>query len=127
MRYYEGCLMNVFKKARISPLLPLFCVNWGGERRLIIISPQLFLGFWFVYSLLITTYYKTSLTARLAVPSVPPTIDTLDQLLRSNLKFGMIDAKVTCHSKRRQERGIRHYHSRLEGKRFDETFDLIDF
>lgn len=54
----------------------------------------MFLGLWFVYAFLITTYYKTSLTAALAVPFVPPTIDTLQQLIRSNLDFGMIDAKV---------------------------------
>ncbi|XP_045620111.1 glutamate receptor ionotropic, kainate glr-3-like [Procambarus clarkii] len=54
---------------------------------------KVLLGFWLVYSFLVTSYYKTSLTATLAAPSIPPTIDTLHQLLRSNLKFGMIDAK----------------------------------
>ncbi|XP_053638170.2 glutamate receptor U1-like [Cherax quadricarinatus] len=54
---------------------------------------KVLLGFWLVYAFLLTTYYKTSLTAALAVPSTPPTIDTLDQLLHSDLKFGMIDAK----------------------------------
>ncbi|XP_071523891.1 glutamate receptor ionotropic, delta-2-like [Panulirus ornatus] len=64
----------------------LFVMPWFS-------AGKLFLGFWFVYSLLVTTYYKTSLMATLAVPSIPPTIDTLEQLFRSNLKFGMIDAK----------------------------------
>lgn len=54
----------------------------------------MFLGFWVLYGLLLTTYYKTSLTAALAVPFVPPTLDTLQQLIRSNLDYGMIDAKV---------------------------------
>ncbi|KAK7082907.1 hypothetical protein SK128_022481, partial [Halocaridina rubra] len=51
------------------------------------------MGFWLLFSLLMTTYYKTALTATLAVPSVPPTINTLVQLLNSDLKYGMIDAK----------------------------------
>ncbi|KAK8396872.1 hypothetical protein O3P69_005090 [Scylla paramamosain] len=64
----------------------LFTIPWLS-------SGRVFLGFWLLYGLLITTYYKTSLTAALAVPFVPPTLDTLHQLMRSNLKFGMIDAK----------------------------------
>ncbi|XP_042234092.1 probable glutamate receptor [Homarus americanus] len=64
----------------------LFVIPWLS-------AGQVLLSFWFIYALLLTTYYKTSLTAALAVPSAPPTIDTLDQLIRSNLEYGMIDAK----------------------------------
>ncbi|XP_068238809.1 ionotropic receptor 21a-like [Palaemon carinicauda] len=56
-------------------------------------AAQILLGFWFLYSFLLTTYYKTALTASFAVPKVPPTIDTLTQLLNSDLNYGMIDAK----------------------------------
>ncbi|XP_076065006.1 uncharacterized protein LOC143039040 [Oratosquilla oratoria] len=64
----------------------LFVIPW-------LTAAQMFLGFWLLYSFLITTYYKTSLTAALAVPSRPHTIDTLLQLLNSDLGYGMIDAK----------------------------------
>ena len=55
---------------------------------------QIFLGFWVLFSLLITTYYKTSLMSVLAVPSIPPAMNYLEQLLHSDLGYGMIDVKV---------------------------------
>ncbi|KAK3854771.1 hypothetical protein Pcinc_038770 [Petrolisthes cinctipes] len=50
---------------------------------------KVFLGFWLIHGLLVTTYYKTSLTGTLAVPFASPTIDTLQQLLDSDLKLAM--------------------------------------
>lgn len=47
-----------------------------------------------MYGVLTTTYYKTSLTGTLAVPFTPPNINTLQDLLRSDLKYGMNEAKV---------------------------------
>lgn len=55
---------------------------------------QVFLGFWLVYSLLVVTYYKTALTSTLAVPFKPPLINTLQELLTSNIKPTMVDLKV---------------------------------
>lgn len=54
----------------------------------------MFLGFWFIYGVLVTTYYKSALMAVLAVPTTPPTINTLQELLQSDLSYGMIAAKV---------------------------------
>ncbi|KAK3855885.1 hypothetical protein Pcinc_037734 [Petrolisthes cinctipes] len=54
---------------------------------------RVFLGFWLMYGVLATTYYKTSLTGTLAVPFIPPNIDTLQELLKSDLKYGMYEAK----------------------------------
>ncbi|KAK4289946.1 hypothetical protein Pmani_037120 [Petrolisthes manimaculis] len=50
---------------------------------------KVFLGFWLLHGLLVTTYYKTSLTGTLAVPFASPTLDTLQQLLHSDLKLAM--------------------------------------
>lgn len=47
-----------------------------------------------MYGVLATTYYKTSLTGTLAVPFTPPNINTLLELLSSDLKYGMNEAKV---------------------------------
>lgn len=47
-----------------------------------------------MYGVLATTYYKTSLTGTLAVPLIPPNINTLQELIRSDLKYGMNEAKV---------------------------------
>lgn len=55
---------------------------------------QVFVGSWLLYSLLVRTYYKTSLTSSLAVPFKPPTINTPQQLLSSNIKVAMNHAKV---------------------------------
>ena len=54
----------------------------------------MFMCIWLIYSLLLTTYYKTSLMAVLVVPPIPPTLDTLQDLYNSKLEYGMIDAKV---------------------------------
>ncbi|KAK4323237.1 hypothetical protein Pmani_006021 [Petrolisthes manimaculis] len=56
-------------------------------------SGRVFLGFWLLHGLLVTTYYKTSLTGTLAVPFASPTLDTLQQLLSSDLKYGMKNSK----------------------------------
>lgn len=60
---------------------------------------QVFLGFWLVHGLLVTTYYKTSLTGTLAVPFASPTIDTLRQLLNSDLQLVMRFEKVCSSDK----------------------------
>ncbi|KAK3855891.1 hypothetical protein Pcinc_037740 [Petrolisthes cinctipes] len=54
---------------------------------------KVFLGFWLIHVLLVTTYYKTSLTGTLAVPFASPTIDTLQQLLHSDINPAMKEAK----------------------------------
>lgn len=60
-------------------------------------SVQIFLGFWFIYAFLVTTYYKSAFMAVLAVPAIPSTINTLEELLKSGLDYGMIDAKVRMY------------------------------
>ncbi|KAF2354328.1 Ionotropic glutamate receptor L-glutamate and glycine-binding domain [Trinorchestia longiramus] len=57
------------------------------------ITTQVFIAIWLLYSLLTTTYYKSALMAVLAVPSVSPTLNSLQELYDSNLEYGMIDAK----------------------------------
>ncbi|KAK4323235.1 hypothetical protein Pmani_006019 [Petrolisthes manimaculis] len=54
---------------------------------------KVFLGFWLLHGLLVTTYYKTSLTGTLAVPFASPTLDTLQQLLNSDINPVMKEAK----------------------------------
>ncbi|CAL4099409.1 unnamed protein product, partial [Meganyctiphanes norvegica] len=94
--YVQGILENM-----IIPMSRIILHTYGSfiSQSLVfrtipwITAGQILLGFWFLYSFLITTYYKTSLTASLAVPSRPSTIDSLIDLLNSDLNFGMIDAK----------------------------------
>ncbi|KAK3888147.1 hypothetical protein Pcinc_007791 [Petrolisthes cinctipes] len=62
-----------------------------------LLAGRVVLGFWLVYSLLVTTYYKTSLTSTLAVPFKPPTINTLQQLLSSNINPVMVNIKGASH------------------------------
>ncbi|XP_066961643.1 ionotropic receptor 21a-like isoform X2 [Macrobrachium rosenbergii] len=82
-------------KIRLSSAFMYVVGSFLGQALILpqLTAGQVLLGFWFIYGFLLTTYYKTALTATLAVPSVPPTIDTLAQLLNSDLKYGMIDAK----------------------------------
>lgn len=55
---------------------------------------QLTIGLWFLFALLVTAYYKTSLMAKLTVPTLPATIDSLQELLTSKIDFGSNIAKV---------------------------------
>ncbi|XP_018019213.2 ionotropic receptor 21a-like [Hyalella azteca] len=54
---------------------------------------QVFIATWLIYGLLTTTYYKSALMAVLAVPTTPPTLNTLQELYDSKIQYGMIDAK----------------------------------
>ena len=55
---------------------------------------QVFILSWLIYGFLVSTYYKSALVSVLAVPTVPPMLNTLEELLGSDLGYGMIDAKV---------------------------------
>ena len=56
---------------------------------------QIVFGTWILSSLLISLYYKSSLMASLVVPSIPPTIQNLNQLLKSNLEYGIQNIRVS--------------------------------
>ncbi|XP_066949332.1 uncharacterized protein [Macrobrachium rosenbergii] len=43
---------------------------------------EMFLGWWMMFTMLVLTVYKSSLTAHLSVPVTPPPIDTIQQLLK---------------------------------------------
>ena len=59
---------------------------------------QAVFGTWLLGSLLVSLYYKSSLMASLVVPSIPPTIQSLQQLLDSDLDYGIQNIKVCFKS-----------------------------
>ncbi|KAG7177666.1 Glutamate receptor ionotropic, kainate 2-like 2 [Homarus americanus] len=48
------------------------------------VTSQVLVGWWWVFCMLITATYRSSLIAHLSVPDKSPTIDTLDQLLEED-------------------------------------------
>ncbi|KAI4499966.1 hypothetical protein M0802_004836 [Mischocyttarus mexicanus] len=49
---------------------------------------RVFIGWWWIYSILVVVVYRASMTASLANPVAKITIDTLDQLARSSISIG---------------------------------------
>ncbi|XP_025271183.1 ionotropic receptor 40a isoform X2 [Camponotus floridanus] len=49
---------------------------------------RIFIGWWWIYSILVTVIYRASMTATLSHPVAKVTIDTLEQLTRSSLAVG---------------------------------------
>ncbi|XP_072751469.1 probable glutamate receptor [Anoplolepis gracilipes] len=49
---------------------------------------RIFIGWWWIYSILVTVIYRASMTATLSHPIAVVTIDTLAQLTRSSLAVG---------------------------------------
>ena len=54
-------------------------------------SPQTFLGWWWLYCIIILTAYKSTLVAMMTVPSLSENINTLEALASSSFSWGISD------------------------------------
>ena len=54
---------------------------------------------WLSFAFLISKHYKSSMTASLTIPHKLPEINTIEELLKSNLRYAMTSAKVNRNYK----------------------------
>lgn len=71
----------------VHPTHPIIKINYNHRSS----SARVFCALWWFFCILTTTLYRGGLIARLTVPEMSPTLNTLEQLSSSNLRWGMLD------------------------------------
>ncbi|XP_076030916.1 putative glutamate receptor [Oratosquilla oratoria] len=66
------------------------CLN-QGYRWSSLSSARVFIGAWVLYSVVVTTMYVAMLTASLTLPTLSPTLNTLEELIQSDFSWGIQD------------------------------------
>ncbi|KAG7170107.1 Ionotropic receptor 40a-like 5, partial [Homarus americanus] len=69
--------------ALIRPFQPLSC-RWSGEN-----GPRVLVAAWLVFSMVTLTSYVAMLTASLTLPTLSPTLNSLEQLVESDFSWGI--------------------------------------